>query len=42
MVAADFNFVPNKLKFCCGNYSREETIQGQKLYGEIWYSIFNF
>ena len=21
----------------CGNYSREETIQGRKLYEEIWY-----
>ena len=21
----------NKLDFCCGNYSREETIQGRKL-----------
>jgi hypothetical protein len=32
-----FQFLPNKLIFCCGNYSREETIQGQKLYEEIWY-----
>ena len=24
----------------CGNYSREETIQGRKLYGEIRYSFF--
>ena len=24
----------------CGNYSREETIQGQKLYEEIWYARF--
>ena len=28
-------FLPNKLNFCCRNYSREETIQGQKLYGKI-------
>ena len=37
MVAANFNFLPNKLNFCCGNYSREETDQGRKLYEEIWY-----
>ena len=30
--------VPNKPNFCCGNYSREESIQGQKLYGEIHYN----
>ena len=24
-------FLTNKPNFCCGNYSREETIQGQKL-----------
>ena len=24
----------------CGNYSREETIQGRKLYAEIWYMIY--
>ena len=29
IVAANFNFLPNKLIFCCGNYSREETIQGR-------------
>ena len=27
-VAANSNFLPNKLNFCCGNYSREETIRG--------------
>ena len=32
-----FNFLPNKLNFCCGNYSREETIQGRKLYEEMRY-----
>ena len=30
IVAANFNFLPNKLNFCCGNYSKAETIQGQK------------
>ena len=35
IVAANFNFLPNKLNFCWGNYSREETIQGRKLYEEI-------
>ena len=38
IVAANFNFLPNKLNFCCANYSREETIQGRKLYEEIRYS----
>ena len=37
IVAANFNFLPNKLNFCCGKYSREETIQGRKLYEEILY-----
>ena len=32
-----FSFWINKLNFCCGNYSREETIQGQKLYEEMRY-----
>ena len=27
-----FQFLPNKLIFCCRNYLREETIQGRKLY----------
>ena len=27
-----FNFLPNELNFYCGNYSREETIQGRKLF----------
>ena len=26
LVATNFIFLPNKLNFCCGNYSREETI----------------
>ena len=26
IVAANFNILPNKLNFCCGNYSRAETI----------------
>jgi len=26
--------------YSCGNYSREETIQGRKLYEEIRYAIF--
>ena len=25
----------------CGSYSREETIQGRKLYEEIWYILFS-
>ena len=29
------SILSNKLNFCCGNYSREETIQGRKLYREI-------
>ena len=33
-----FQFLHDKLNFCCGNYSREETIQGQKLYEEIRYT----
>ena len=36
MVAKNFNLLPNKLNFCCGNYSREETIQGQKLFA-MWF-----
>ena len=24
----------------CGNYSREETVQGRKLYEEIWYVYY--
>ena len=32
-------FQLNKLNFCCGNYLREETIQGQKLY-EDTYTVF--
>ena len=34
-VHANFNFLPKQLNFCCGSYSKEETIQGQKLYEEI-------
>ena len=30
-----------KLNICCGNYSREETIQGRKLFAEIRYSIWS-
>jgi hypothetical protein len=26
IVAANFNLLDNKLNFCCGNYSRAETI----------------
>ena len=37
IVAANFNFLLNELNFSCGNYSREETIQGRKLYEEIRY-----
>ena len=37
MVAANFNFLPNKLNFCCGNYSGEETIHERKLHEEIRY-----
>ena len=29
----------NKLNFYCGNYSREENIQGRNLYEEIWYQF---
>ena len=36
---ANFNFLPDKLNFCCGNYLREETIQRRKLYEEIRYFI---
>merc|ERR1712051_861896 len=34
-----FYFLINKLNFCFGNYSWQETIQGQKLHEEteIWY-----
>jgi hypothetical protein len=31
-VATNLIFLPNKLNFCCGNYSREATIQKQKLF----------
>ena len=27
--------IVNKLNFCCGNYSREETIQRQKLFAKM-------
>ena len=37
--AANFNILPNKLNFCFGNYSREENIQGQKLFSDIRYLI---
>ena len=32
---AIFHFFLKKLNACFGNYSREETVQGQKLYEEI-------
>ena len=32
-----FNFLLDKLNFCCGNYSREVAIKGRKLYEEIRY-----
>ena len=35
IVAANFSFLPNKLNFCRGKNSREETVQEQKLYKEI-------
>ena len=35
LVAANFNFLPNKLNFHCGNYSSEEPIQELKLHEEI-------
>ena len=38
LVATNFNFLPNKLNFCYGNYTREETIQGRKLFVEITYN----
>ena len=37
VVATDFNFLPDKLNFFWGNYSRKATIQGQKLHEEIRY-----
>ena len=40
IVAAIFHFLLNKLNFCCRNYSRVETIQGQKQYKEIWYDKY--
>ena len=39
-VATNFNLLPNELNFCCGNYSREDTIQGPKQCGEKCYLIF--
>jgi hypothetical protein len=33
-------FLLNKLNFCCGNYSREETNKGRNLYDDIGYSFF--
>ena len=35
IVAANFNFLNNKLNFYCGKYSREGTIQGRKQYEDI-------
>ena len=37
IVAEIFQFLLNKPKFCCGNYSKEETIEGQNIYEEIRY-----
>ena len=34
-----FQFLLNKLNFCCRNYSREGTIQKQKLFEGIRYPI---
>ena len=31
-IAANFNFLPNKLNFCCENYSRAETIRGSTVF----------
>ena len=31
IVAANFNFLPNKLNFCCGNYMRK--------YGDLFFSV---
>ena len=39
IVDANFNFLPNKLNFCLGNYWRQETIQERKLYEEMWPKI---
>ena len=36
-IVANLKSLLNKLNFCCGNYSREETGQGWKLYEEIRY-----
>ena len=40
IVAAIFQFLLNKLNSSCENYSREETIQGRKLYEERRYISF--
>ena len=32
IVAANLNFLHNKLNFCCGNYSRAETIRGNTVF----------
>ena len=38
MVASNFNLLPNKRNFCCGNCSREEIIQRHKLFAAIRYA----
>ena len=38
IVVANFNFVPNKLNFCCGNYSRAETLRGNTVCISFWKS----
>ena len=35
IVAKNLNFLPNKLNFCCGNYSREETL---RKYGNYYFT----
>ena len=34
-----FQFLPDKMNFCCRKYSREETIQARKLFAEIKYLL---
>ena len=39
VVAANFNFLHNKMNFCCGNYSRKETVKMHLC--SVYYSILN-
>ena len=39
IAAANFWFLPNRLNYCCGNYSREDTIRGWKMYEDIRYIL---